>query len=131
MDERLRKEFLNGATRAKAAKAFVSGNSENALKTKPKVRDYRRRKVNVMCADEECGLVLRCSQEVWPVATPSGWINNLIRCKPTLGYEWWFQGLFATIRSVSDMLSCFIRGSFIILRSCDRRISRGSIGCWR
>ena len=48
MDERLRKEFLGGATKAKASKAFVSCNSENALKTKPKVRNYRCGKVNVM-----------------------------------------------------------------------------------
>ena len=40
MDESLRREFLNGASKkeTKAVKAFVSANAENALKTKPKVR---------------------------------------------------------------------------------------------
>lgn len=40
MDDRVREEFLNGAPKseAKALQAFVAGNSENALKTKPKVR---------------------------------------------------------------------------------------------
>ena len=37
----LRKEFLSSAANeAKAIKAFVSSNSENALKTKPKVCTY-------------------------------------------------------------------------------------------
>lgn len=38
-DDGVRKEFLNGVPKsdAKAVKAFVSSNSENALKTKPKV----------------------------------------------------------------------------------------------
>ena len=42
MNSALQKEFLGGATKsdAKAVKAFVAGNSENALKTKPKVRTY-------------------------------------------------------------------------------------------
>lgn len=41
MQEHLRKEFLSGAaTEAKIVKEFVSSNSENALKTKPKVRTY-------------------------------------------------------------------------------------------
>ena len=41
MEEPLRREFLSLATNeAKAVKAFVSSNSENALKTKPKVRTY-------------------------------------------------------------------------------------------
>ena len=39
LDDGLRKEFLKGAPKndAKAVKAFVSSNAENALKTKPKV----------------------------------------------------------------------------------------------
>ena len=42
MDSRLQREFLGGETKseAKAVKAFVSSNSENALKTKPKVRTH-------------------------------------------------------------------------------------------
>ena len=41
MEAPLRKEFLSSATNeAKAIKTFVSSNSENALKTKPKVRTY-------------------------------------------------------------------------------------------
>jgi hypothetical protein len=41
-EEPLRKEFFSSATNeTKAIKAFVSSNSENALKTKPKVRTYR------------------------------------------------------------------------------------------
>ncbi len=40
LDERLRQEFLGsvGKSDAKAVKAFVSANAENALKTRPKVR---------------------------------------------------------------------------------------------
>jgi len=40
MEPSLRKEFLKGAPKneSKAVSAFVSANSENALKTKPKVR---------------------------------------------------------------------------------------------
>lgn len=39
LDDKLRKEFLKGAPKndAKAVKAFVASNSENALKTRPKV----------------------------------------------------------------------------------------------
>ena len=41
MDAGLRRNFLDGRPNdeAKAVKAFVSRNAENALKTKPKVRD--------------------------------------------------------------------------------------------
>lgn len=41
MDAGLRRDFLDGTSNneAKAVKAFVSKNAENALKTKPKVRD--------------------------------------------------------------------------------------------
>lgn len=40
MDDRIRKEFLSGAPKkdSKVVSAFISNNSENALKTKPKVR---------------------------------------------------------------------------------------------
>lgn len=40
LDDGLRKEFLGGVAKndAKAVKTFVSNNSENALKTRPKVR---------------------------------------------------------------------------------------------
>jgi hypothetical protein len=50
MDSRLQKEFLKGETKneAKAVKAFVSSNSENALKTKPKVRTYHWSEVFLM-----------------------------------------------------------------------------------
>lgn len=41
IEDALRKDFLGGAgTESKAIRAFISGNSENALKTKPKVRTY-------------------------------------------------------------------------------------------
>lgn len=41
MEAGLRRDFLDGTSNneAKAVKAFVSKNAENALKTKPKVRD--------------------------------------------------------------------------------------------
>lgn len=42
MGEGMRKEFLGGVTKEKqAVNAFVASNSENALKTKPKVRTNR------------------------------------------------------------------------------------------
>lgn len=42
LDDKLRKEFLKGAPKndAKAVKAFVASNSENALKTRPKVSSF-------------------------------------------------------------------------------------------
>jgi hypothetical protein len=41
-EDGLRKEFLKGAPKndAKAVKAFVASNAENALKTKPKVSPH-------------------------------------------------------------------------------------------
>lgn len=43
MEEGLRRDFLKGAPKSevKAVKAFVAGNAENALKTKPKVSSCR------------------------------------------------------------------------------------------
>lgn len=41
LNDGMRKEFLSGAAKdgVKAVKAFVKSNAENALKTKPKVRE--------------------------------------------------------------------------------------------
>jgi hypothetical protein len=50
MNSRLQIEFLGGETKseATAVKAFVSSNSENALKTKPKVRTHHCIEVRLM-----------------------------------------------------------------------------------
>lgn len=43
IESRMRKEFLKDAPKneAKAVKAFIASNAENALKTRPKVRCHR------------------------------------------------------------------------------------------
>jgi hypothetical protein len=47
----MRKEFLGGISNndAKAVKAFVSANAENALKTRPKVRTVLHTPMSVKC----------------------------------------------------------------------------------
>ena len=61
MNSRLQMEFLGGETKseAKAVKAFVSSNSENALKTKPKVRTHDSSEVCLMRVPT-CPLAVVC-----------------------------------------------------------------------
>jgi len=70
MEPSLRKEFLKGAAKneSKAVSAFVSANSENALKTKPKVRLRSLR-------------VIRSDYWPFPPSLPSSYLRHRL---PTL-----------------------------------------------
>jgi hypothetical protein len=135
MDESLRKEFLGAATKARAFKAFVAANSENALKTKPKVRNYRRGKVTVMCTAAR----IRAGGVAVPLpgvcgrdsSTPSGSTTYYIARRVRVVCH----GIFATICSISDMLERCVRSSpacsTALLGICDRKGTPDVIGRWR